>query len=290
MGTFRPKVSVSTRKVVRRLLCKGPYLKPYFTCMQSIISLLTTALLLLQLVHNSPNLPQSVKDSANGIANQAISEATSALKAQNFGSTETTLQAVVTPVVPTPAPIVLIQTVKPEAPVITIGTIITDKTIATINWDTSEATHSDILLGGKPTDSESGFSAHHVVHFSEIQPGTHYDFTIEATNNDLKSTVNGSFTTLGGRKMVFSNLPSGSVNETVGSNIPIRIILYNDQGIISTSYPITVTTNLPGSTPTILNEQTGFLYNFPSNTAGEYRVDFNQPDLGLTLTAIVTLK
>lgn len=48
--------------------------------MQSIISLLTTALLLLQLVAANPNLPQSFKDTANSIAQSAVTQATEALK------------------------------------------------------------------------------------------------------------------------------------------------------------------------------------------------------------------
>lgn len=68
--------------------------------MQSIISLLTTAILLLQLVSTNPNLPQSFKDTANVIAQNAISQATGALQNQNFGSV-----GVFNPTIPTPTPI-----------------------------------------------------------------------------------------------------------------------------------------------------------------------------------------
>ena len=48
--------------------------------MTTVISLLTTALLLLQLVQSNPSLPQSFKDTATTVANRAISQAMESLK------------------------------------------------------------------------------------------------------------------------------------------------------------------------------------------------------------------
>lgn len=78
--------------------------------MASIISLLTTAIMLLQLVQTNPNLPQSFKDTATNIANSAISQATEALKTP--GSVVST-QIVVPPVATVSSVPVVVGTVTP---------------------------------------------------------------------------------------------------------------------------------------------------------------------------------
>lgn len=67
-------------------LCHNEYIMPFTT----IVTLLNTALLLLQLAQG-PNVPQALRDQAVGVANRAITEATLALSSTSSSTKESVI-------------------------------------------------------------------------------------------------------------------------------------------------------------------------------------------------------
>ncbi len=82
----------------------------------AIVALLQSALMLLTLAQSAPNLPQSFRDHASAVANQAISQATAALASNMAAPLPQQQVTPPNPTQPTPAP-------TPQGPVQPVATI-----------------------------------------------------------------------------------------------------------------------------------------------------------------------
>ena len=158
--------------------------------MTAAITLLMLALQLLTAVANTPNAPQSLRDSATRVANIAIQEANKQL-ATNQG-------------VPTTSNITVpaVQSQTPTGVQISSVNVMPTITSAKIEWQTNIPTNSKVFLSGgglssKVYNSESGLSTRHVVSISKLLEKANYLYEIEAigANQQLKK-YNSDFSTL----------------------------------------------------------------------------------------------
>ena len=189
--------------------------------MSTIVALLQSALLLLTMAQSTPGLPQSFRDHARSIAQEAITQATSALAlgTSNATASTTTVQTFndtfITPSgamidghgqVTSPAPAT--YNIPPVASAannlnvlsIILGTVTTQPTSVHLEWNTSIPTESKIFFqtsngAAQVIPSESGNSTHHIVNLSNLISGTKYSYTIEALTQQQDQTITGSFET-----------------------------------------------------------------------------------------------
>ena len=155
----------------------------------SIVLMLQTALSLLVLVNSNPSLPQSMRDNAQQVAQQAIAQATDALKQNATGgglAVDVASQAEVPPNIN-----------------ITVGNISTTPSTAHIEWNTSILTDSKIFYHtstgtSQVVSSGSGRSTHHIADISNLTAATRYFYTIEAIAGQQDQKISGSFSTTPG--------------------------------------------------------------------------------------------
>ena len=192
------------------------YLAVPYTCMAvtAVVSLLQGALLLLSLAQSAPNLPQSFRDNATAVAQQAISQATLALSSSQGSATtptKTQSQQVTLPngsIVEMDATGNIIRTIV-AAPTqaqatggVQISSVNVTPTITTarIEWQTDKPTKSKLFLSGgglssKVYNSESGLSTRHSVSVTGLKGATSYSYEIEAIANGNAYKNTGNFLT-----------------------------------------------------------------------------------------------
>ena len=166
----------------------------------AIVALLQSALMLLTLAQSAPNLPQSFRDHATTVANQAISQATAALASNTVPQTNITPLA---PTAPTPYPAAPVTTspaqptpTTPSAPSGPVATQISIQSnvcnLANTNLK-SEYMLSDLLQNGN-NDGRIFMNAYVLDQEGRNYFSSNPTYTITITTSDRSNdqTANGS--------------------------------------------------------------------------------------------------
>jgi hypothetical protein len=203
----------------------------------TIVALLQSALLLLTAAQSATNLPQSFRNEAITVAQEAISQATLALSSpQSATSTAATSTQqdftlpngavvdsngnVVTPPTLTSSSQTKVNTGSPStnsnttaaistngAPPlsVTLGQVSTTLTSAYLSWSTDIPSNSKVFLaplsggsGQQVFPSAAGYSTQGFVDATGLTPYTQYSYEIEAINGIQDQQLSGTFETNGG--------------------------------------------------------------------------------------------
>jgi hypothetical protein len=223
--------------------------------LSSIVTLLQSALLLLTLAQNTPTLPQSFRDNATIIAQQAINEATVALSSQSAVGNLTHAAPTAAPVTGNP------PTNTSTVLAVTLGKISTTQTSAHLEWSTNVPTESKLFfsLNGSTqvAASQSGNSTFHMVDLQTLPANTTVSYTIEAIAGQQVQKTSGTFSTSAPVPLVPTSfdIPSSPTNleQVLGGGcqqIFLNVGVKDQNGNLMPNQSITFTNPETGATET----------------------------------------
>lgn len=165
----------------------------------AIVALLQSAVLLLTLAQTAPNLPQSFRDNAMAVAQNAITQATTAL-ASGATPSSSVPSAPATPTNPTPN---TSSTAITQSLSLSLGQITTTLDSAYVTWSTNIPADSKIFVtpvagaanSTRVLQSSAGRSTQGFINITGLTSGTQYSYEIEAIAGSQVKKLGGSFST-----------------------------------------------------------------------------------------------
>ncbi len=178
-----------------------------------IVGLLTTAMSLLTLVQQNPELPQAQRDYARQTAEAAITQATNLMANQNVSTIGKTAST-------TPEVVEEVEKVEVE---ISLGAITKATTTAQISWTTNVQTSSKVTVTKVPVKSNlstaqylpsaNGISKKGLVSIVGLEQNTEYHYLIESTVDGETVEKEGTFVTQKSEEQIAKEVEAARVQK-----------------------------------------------------------------------------